>query len=100
VFISTGRLVVKNAAYAHDERPLDPECDCATCRRYSRAYLRHLFAAGELLAMRLASHHAVHHMVRLASNARAAILAGRYAAFRQEFLEKFRSGETLSPAIN
>jgi queuine tRNA-ribosyltransferase len=99
VFISTGRLVVKNAAYAHDERPLDPECDCTTCRRYSRAYLRHLFAAGELLAMRLTSHHAVHHMVRLASNARAAILAGRYEAFRREFLEKFRSGETLSPAM-
>src|SRR5258706_1509337 len=63
VFISTGRLVVKNAAYAHDARPLDPECDCYTCRRFSRAYLRHLFAAGELLGMRLASIHAVHHMV-------------------------------------
>ena len=49
VFISTGRLVVKNAAYAHDPRPLDPECDCYTCARFTRAYLRHLFAAGELL---------------------------------------------------
>jgi queuine tRNA-ribosyltransferase len=98
VFISTGRLVVKNAAYAHDERPLDPECDCSTCRQFSRAYLRHLFAAGELLAMRLASVHAVHHMVALASRARAAVVEGRYAAFRTEFLERFHSGATLAPA--
>lgn len=96
VFISTGRLVVKNAAYAHDERPLDPECDCWTCRRFSRAYLRHLFAAGEILGMRLASLHAVHHMVGLARRARRAVLEGRYASFRSEFLAKYHSGETLA----
>uniref|UniRef100_A0A832I4W7 Queuine tRNA-ribosyltransferase n=1 Tax=Eiseniibacteriota bacterium TaxID=2212470 RepID=A0A832I4W7_UNCEI len=100
VFISTGRLVVKNAAYAHDERPLDPECDCYTCRRFTRAYLRHLFAAGEILGMRLASLHAVHHMVGLARRARQAVLAGRYAAFREEFLAKYHSGETLAPSPN
>ena len=100
VFISTGRLVVKNAAYAHDERPLDPECDCFTCRRFSRAYLRHLFAAGELLAMRLASHHAVHQMVTLAARARQAIVAGRFAGFHREFEEKFRSGATLAPSLS
>jgi queuine tRNA-ribosyltransferase len=98
VFISTGRLVVKNAAYATDERPLDPDCDCTTCRRFSRAYLRHLFASGELLAMRLASVHAVHFMSRIARDARAAIEAGRYAAFRETFLNRFRSRETLAPA--
>jgi len=98
VFISTGRLVVKNATYAHDERPLDPACDCYTCTRFSRAYLRHLFAAGELLAMRLASIHAVHQMVRLVRQARGAILARRYASFRAEFLERFHSGETLNTA--
>jgi len=97
VFISTGRLVVKNAAYAEDERPLDPECDCYTCQRFSRAYLRHLFAAGELLAMRLASLHAVHQMVSLARAARAAVVEGRYTAFRAAFLEKFRSRATLAP---
>lgn len=96
VFISTGRLVVKNAGYAGDPRPLDPACDCYTCRRFSRAYLRHLFAAGELLAMRLASIHAVHHMVALARRAREAVLAGSYAAFRASALERFRSGETLA----
>jgi queuine tRNA-ribosyltransferase len=98
VFISTGRLVVKNAAYANDPRPLDPACDCYTCRRFSRAYLRHLFAAGELLAMRLASLHAVHHMIGLARRARTAILEGRYASFRTEFLARFATGETLEPA--
>jgi queuine tRNA-ribosyltransferase len=97
VFTSSGRLVVKNAAYAHDPRPLDPECDCYTCARFSRAYLRHLFAAGELLAMRLASIHAVHHMIRLVRDARAAILRGRYAEFRDAFLDKFHGGEALAP---
>jgi len=97
VFISTGRLVVKNAAYAADARPLDPACDCAVCQRFSRAYLRHLFASGEMLAMRLASLHAVSHMVRLAREARAAVLEGRFGAFRETFLERFESGETLEP---
>ena len=97
VFISSGRLVVKNAAYARDPRPLDPECDCYTCRRFSRAYLRHLFAAGELLAMRLASLHAVHHMISLARRARRAVIAGGYPAFREEFLSRYHSGEALAP---
>ena len=98
VFISTGRLVVKNAAYAHDPRPLDPECDCYTCARFSRAYLRHLFAAGELLAMRLTSLHAVHHMMTLTRRAREAIRAGRYREFRDDMLERYRSGATLAPS--
>ncbi|HEY6195706.1 MAG TPA: tRNA guanosine(34) transglycosylase Tgt [Candidatus Eisenbacteria bacterium] len=100
VFIGSGRLVVRNAAYAHDERPLDPECDCATCRTYTRAYLRHLFVSGELLGMRLASVHAVHHMVSVVRRARAAVLEGRYAAFRAQFLEQFASGESLARAAS
>jgi queuine tRNA-ribosyltransferase len=96
VFISTGRLVVKNAAYARDERPLDPACDCYTCARFSRAYLRHLFAANELLGMRLASIHAVHAMIALVRRAREAVFAERYAAFRAEFLERYHSSETLA----
>jgi queuine tRNA-ribosyltransferase len=95
VFVSTGRLVVKNAAYANDSRPLDPECACYTCQRFSRAYLRHLFAAGETLAMRLASIHAVTQMVQLARRARAAIVEGRFAEFRRTFVSRFESGETL-----
>jgi queuine tRNA-ribosyltransferase len=97
VFISTGRLVVKNAAYARDPRPLDPECDCSTCRHYTRAYLRHLFASGETLAMRLASLHAVHFTLDLMRRAREAIRAGRLAQFTAAFLERYHSGETLAP---
>jgi len=97
VFVSTGRLVVKNAAYARDPRPLDSECDCYTCQRFSRAYLRHLFATRELLGMRLASLHAVRQMIRLVREARAAVLGGRYSEFRTRFLERFASGETLAP---
>jgi queuine tRNA-ribosyltransferase len=96
VFISTGRLVVKNSGYARDERPLDPACDCFTCERFTRAYVRHLFASGELLGMRLASIHAVHQMIRLAREARQAVLERRFRAFRTAFLERFRSGETLA----
>jgi queuine tRNA-ribosyltransferase len=98
VFISTGRLVVKNAAYATDERPLDPDCDCTTCRRFSRAYIRHLFASDELLGPRLASVHAVHHAVRLMRDARAAMVTGGFEAFRRRFMERFGSGETLAPS--
>ena len=97
VFTATGRLVVKNAAYAYDERPLDPECDCYTCRTFTRAYLRHLFSVGELLAMRLASLHAVHQMLHLVQRTREAIVAGCFARFRADFLERFRSGDTLAP---
>jgi len=100
VFISTGRLVVRNASYARDERPLDPECDCETCRTTSRAYLRHLFVSGELLGMRLASVHAVHQMISLVRRMRLAVLEGRGAAFRAEFLEKFHSGDTLVRAVS
>jgi queuine tRNA-ribosyltransferase len=100
VFISSGRLVVRNASYAHDERPLDPECDCYTCRTFTRAYLRHLFVSHELLGMRLASIHAIHHMVALVRRARTAIIEGRYDSFRQGFLEKFHSNETLNRAAS
>ena len=96
VFTSTGRLVVRNATYAHDERPLDPECTCSTCAQYTRAYLRHLFVSGELLGMRLASVHAVHHMISLVRRARTAIVEGRYAEFRTRFLEQFASRDTLA----
>jgi queuine tRNA-ribosyltransferase len=91
---------VRNAAYARDPRPLDPACDCTTCRRFSRAYLRHLFVSNELLGMRLASVHAVHQMVSLVRQARRAILEDRFAAFRAAFLERFHSNETLARAAS
>jgi len=99
VLTSRGRLVVKNAAYAKDTRPLDPDCDCYACQRFSRAYIRHLFAAGEILGMRLASLHAVTFMVKTMRQARAAIVEGRYDTFRNAFEERYTSGEGLVPAL-
>jgi queuine tRNA-ribosyltransferase len=60
LYTSEGRVLIKNARYSRDQRPIDPRCACSVCRRYTRAYLRHLFAAGELTAAILASHHNVH----------------------------------------
>ncbi len=81
LFTSEGRLPIKNAAYARDERPADPACDCYTCRSFSRAYLRHLFAAKEILAMRLNSIHNLRYFSSLMAGARSAIEEGRYARY-------------------
>lgn len=96
VFTSEGKLVVKNAAYAEDMRPLDPECDCYTCRNFTRAYIRHLFQAGEILAPRLATLHSVTYFQRVMREARKAIMEDRYASFRETFLrrlEEHKQGE-------
>jgi queuine tRNA-ribosyltransferase len=96
VFTSEGKLVVKNAAYAEDFRPLDPECDCYTCRNFTRAYIRHLFQAGEILAPRLATLHSVTYFQRVMREARKAIMEDRYASFEETFLrrlEDHRQGE-------
>jgi queuine tRNA-ribosyltransferase len=85
LFTSEGRLPIKNAVYARDGRPPDPACDCYTCRNFSRAYLRHLFAAREILAMRLNSIHNLRYFASLMGQARAAIEAGTYARFLSDF---------------
>ena len=76
-FTSTGRLNIRRAELRTDPGPVDPRCDCSTCARFSRAYIRHLFAADEMLGPRLLSLHNVHFLTSLARAARAAILAGR-----------------------
>jgi queuine tRNA-ribosyltransferase len=86
LFTSEGKVVIRNAVYAKDDRPPDPACDCITCRRFSRAYLRHLFAAREILALRLNTIHNVHYFVTLMARARKAVEEGRYAKFSREFL--------------
>ena len=96
VFFSGGRLNLKNAAFTRDFQPIDPECDCMVCRRFTRAYLRHLYKAGEILAARLCSWHNLHFLVNLMKQARGAILAGRFPEFRDSFLERFGGGR---PAI-
>jgi queuine tRNA-ribosyltransferase len=84
-----GQVNIKAARFRLDPRPLDDSCDCYTCRTFSRAYLRHLYIAGETLALRLLSLHNVRFLVRLAEQARAAIVQGRFANFRAEWLERF-----------
>jgi len=85
LFTAAGSLNLRNARFREDPAPVDPECDCYTCRRFSRAYLRHLFIARELLAYRLATLHNLRYYVRLMAAVRSAILEDRFAAFREEF---------------
>jgi queuine tRNA-ribosyltransferase len=86
VFTSSGRLVVKNAEYANDPSPLDPDCGCYTCANFSRAYIRHLFQAEEQLAGRLTSLHSLTFYVGMMRRMRAAIMDGRFSEWRREFL--------------
>jgi len=88
VMTSFGKLVVKNAAYKEDFAPLDPECDCYTCRNYSRAYIRHLFKSDEILGLRLTSIHNLHYLLKLTREIRKAILEDKYPEFIEEFYSK------------
>jgi queuine tRNA-ribosyltransferase len=76
-FTSGGRVNVRRAEHRDDSRPIDERCDCTTCSRFSRAYIRHLFVAEEMLGPRLLSLHNVHFLTSLVRSARAAIMAGR-----------------------
>jgi len=82
VFTSEGRLVIKNARYARDERPLDPSCPCQVCRRYSRSYIRHLFVVGEMLAGILATHHNLYFYLDTLRKVGQAIESGTLGEFR------------------
>ena len=88
LFTWNGTLNIKNERFKLDERPIDPGCGCPVCRNFSRAYLRHLFAAGEMLAMRLAVTHNLYFYNELAGRIRDALDAGRFAAFRSEYSER------------
>lgn len=86
---STGRLVVKNAKYTRDFRPLDEHCNCYTCRNYSRAYLRHLFKADEMFGLRLASIHNVHFLLNLMKQVRENIMNDSLLEFKEDFFERY-----------
>ena len=86
LFTTRGKVVIKNAKYQRDPGPVDPACTCYTCKTFSRAYLRHLFVAQELLAMRLNTLHNLHYFLNLMQQARAAIEADRYGDFLKEQL--------------
>ena len=88
LFTWQGAINMKNAKYERDPSPIDPECDCPVCRRYSKAYIRHLFKAEEMLAMRLCVMHNLYFYNKLAERIRNALDEGTFEAFRAEFSEK------------
>jgi len=99
VFTARGRIRLTNRRYRRDGYPIDPSCDCEACAGgFSRAYLHHLFAANEILSAILASLHNVHFYQRLVRDARAAVLEGRFDAFRAAFLHSYAEGAGSSAA--
>src|SRR5258708_29585149 len=93
-FFSTprGRVRIKTARYAEDKNPIDPDCKCSFCRRYTRAYLRHLFAAGEFTGAILATHHNVHFYLDIMRQIREAIEFGNLAKFSSEMRARYAAG--------
>nr|WP_307774993.1 tRNA guanosine(34) transglycosylase Tgt [uncultured Cetobacterium sp.] len=93
VFTKYGRLVVKNASYSEDTRPLDEGCDCYVCRNYTRGYIRHLFKAQEILGARLATYHNLYFLLKLMKDSRTAIKEGRFMEFKSEFEKNYGIGK-------
>jgi queuine tRNA-ribosyltransferase len=91
-FTSRGKLNIKNAQWATDEQPLDEACGCSVCRRHSRAYLRHLYLSGEMLASILMTHHNLAFFLDTMRRVRQSIRSGKFTQFRQEFTEMVNSG--------
>lgn len=92
LYTSCGRVLIRNARYARDRRPIDEQCSCPVCARYSRAYLRHLFSAGELLAAILGTRHNVHFFLDLMGQIREAIAFGNLAKFSSDLHERLAAG--------
>jgi queuine tRNA-ribosyltransferase len=92
LYTSEGRVLIKNARYTSDQRPIDPNCACAVCRRYTRAYLRHLFAAGEITGAILATHHNVHFYLDIMRQIREAIPFGNLSKFSTEMHARYAAG--------
>ena len=86
---SRGKVVIKNAIHTEKFEPLDPECDCYTCKNYSKAYLRHLFKANEILGLRLLTNHNLHFLLKLMEEVRQAIREDRLLDYRKDFFQKY-----------
>jgi queuine tRNA-ribosyltransferase len=93
LFTRAGRLVIKGKAFEKDFSPVDPECTCYTCSRFTRAYLRHLFKSGEILGLQLATLHNLHFYMELVREARKAILENRFAEWQSLFYTRYQSQE-------
>jgi queuine tRNA-ribosyltransferase len=89
IFTSTGRLIIKRKEFEFDSSPLDPDCDCYTCRNFSKAYLRHLFVSREILSMRLNTLHNLHFYQTFFRNMRAAIEAGKFQEYKRKWDQIF-----------
>jgi len=94
-FTADGRINIKRAEFRTDTRPLDEECECAACRRFTRAYIRHLFVADEILGHRLLSLHNVHFLVRLMATARNMVRAGTFGGWSRDWLARYHSRLTI-----
>jgi queuine tRNA-ribosyltransferase len=94
-----GRINIRNARFRDDPGPLDAGCDCATCTRFSRAYVRHLFTSDEMLGLRLLSLHNVHFLVALMARARATLADGSFDAWSTEWLARYLAGERARGAV-
>ena len=92
-FTDDGPVNIRNAGHRDDAGPLDPACDCETCRTFSRGYLRHLFVARELLGLRLLSLHNVRYLIRLTARARAAVADGTFDGWSRAWLARYQSKE-------
>ncbi len=90
-FTRKGRIIILNAEFTKDLRPLDEQCGCQVCQNFSRGYLRHLIKAGEILGLRLVSYHNVHFYIQLLVDIRKAIKAGSFAEFQKDFLAAYRN---------
>jgi queuine tRNA-ribosyltransferase len=96
LFTRDGRLNIKRNEFRTDPRPLDPECDCSACTRFTRAYLRHLFVSDEILGLRLLSIHNVHFLLSLARQARDAIRSGSLDSWSRDWLARYHSTSPLA----
>ena len=92
-FTSRGKLNIRNARFVDDPKPLDPECGCSVCRRYSLAYLRHLYQAGEMSASTMLSHHNLAFFLDTMRRVRQSITSGTFSRFRREFLSKLQDNQ-------
>ena len=97
LYTSQGVLKIRNSRYQNDTRPIDEACNCYTCQHYSRAYLRHLDKCGEILYSRLSTLHNLHYYQCLMADIRAAIEAGKFEAFAQNFIDNFLLQQAESP---
>jgi queuine tRNA-ribosyltransferase len=96
VFTPKGKLPLRNAEFSYDFTPIDPDCDCVTCRNYTRAYIRHLIQVGEITGLRLATLHSLHFYMNLMKEIREAITNGDFALWSERFLKEYGSEDEIS----